>query len=60
MARSQPKHLTYFALLDGLEGDGCALCALVRRALERYFDGLMYEKVNDPSIRETLRASHGF
>jgi hypothetical protein len=60
MARSQPKHLTYFALIEGLEGDGCALCALVLRALERYFDGLVYEKVNDPSIREALRASHGF
>lgn len=60
MARSQAKHLTYFALLEELEGDGCAHCALVLRALERYFDGLVYEKVNDRSIRETLRASHGF
>ena len=60
MARSSSKHLTYFALMEGLEGDGCALCALVLRALERYFDGLVYEKVNDRGIRETLRASHAF
>ncbi len=60
MARSESRHLTYFALMEGLEGDGCALCTLVLRALERYFDGLVYEKVNDLSIRETLRASHAF
>jgi hypothetical protein len=60
VARSESKHLTYFALMERLEGEGCVMCALVLRALERYFDGLVYEKVNDPSIRETLRASHGF
>ena len=60
MARSESKHLTYFALMEELEGNGCALCALVLRSLERYFDGLVYEKVNDPSIRERLRASHAF
>jgi hypothetical protein len=60
VARSESKHLTYFALMEGLEGEGCVLCRLVLRALERYFDGLVYEKVNDPNIREILRASHGF
>jgi hypothetical protein len=60
MAGSESKHLTYFALMEELEGTGCALCALVLRALERYFDGLVYAKVNDLGIRETLRASHAF
>jgi hypothetical protein len=60
MARSESKHLTYFALIQELEGDRCALCALILLALQRYFDGLVYEKVNDPGIRETLRASHAF
>jgi hypothetical protein len=60
MARSESKHLTYFALMEGLEGESCALCALVLRSLERYFDGLVYAKVNDRGIRETLRASHAF
>lgn len=60
MAHSQSRHLTYFTLIEELEGDGCALCALVLRSLERYFDGLVYNKVNDVGIRETLRASHAF
>lgn len=60
MARSHTKHLAYFAFMEALEGEGCPLCFLVLRALERYFDGLVYEKVNDPGIRDALRASQGF
>lgn len=60
MKSSHGKHLTYFALMEALEGEGCPLCVLVLGALRRYFDSLVYEQVNDPLIRENLRASQGF
>jgi hypothetical protein len=54
------RHLTYFALMEALEGEGCPICALVLRSLERYFDSLVYERVNDRGIRKELRASYGY
>jgi hypothetical protein len=57
---SHTKHLTYFALMDALEGEGCPLCALVLGTLRRYFDSLVYTQVNDPLIRTDLRSSLGY
>ena len=48
------------AALDGaLAEPGCPLCRLVDRGLERYFDSLLWELVNDPGVRQELRASLG-
>lgn len=48
------------AALDGaLTEPGCAVCRLVDRATERYFDGLLWELVNDPGVRQELCASLG-
>ncbi len=39
---------------------GCCICRLLARVEHRYFTALLYEQVNDPGIRDVLRASRGF
>ena len=60
MQRSETKHLSYHALVEVLDGDGCPFCALITSALERYFRTVLYEQVNDIDLRATLRKSQGF
>lgn len=54
------KHIAFFRLLDACGEPECPVCHLVRRRVEQYFDGLLYEKVNDPEIRKRFRAAGGF
>ncbi len=61
MGRRPPeRHTTHFNLRDALEALGCAICTLVTKAVASSLDGLLYERVNDPGIRQELRASGGF
>jgi hypothetical protein len=60
MQRSETKHLSYHALLEVLDCDGCPFCALVTAALERYFRTVLYEQVNDIGMRASLRESQGY
>ena len=59
MEGSETKHLSYHALVEVLDGDGCPFCSLVLSAMERYFSTVVYEQVNDIDFRATLRASPG-
>jgi hypothetical protein len=52
--------MTYHELREALSQEGCALCRLRERSAERYLQGLLYESVNDPGVRERLRTSWGF
>jgi hypothetical protein len=54
------RHNSYHELEEALAGPGCAICGLVRRGVQRYLDGLTYENVNDPAIRDRIRAARGF
>jgi len=54
------KHTPYFELLEALQAGSCPLCALGKRATERYLDTLIYEQVNDPGTRRKTRAGQGF
>ncbi|MEM4970180.1 MAG: DUF6062 family protein [Sulfolobales archaeon] len=38
----------------------CPICYLLDRLEDRYYENLLYENVNDPSVRENIRISHGF
>ncbi len=61
LKRIHEKHLPYFRVLEALQGSkGCALCALEDGAVKRYLEGILYEKVNDQSIRDDLKKSGGF
>lgn len=50
----------YYELRDALQQDGCPVCRVVYEAGDRFVDGLLYEKVNDPGLRERIRAAQGF
>jgi len=60
VARQPSRHMTYHDLSEALAQAGCAVCRLVATATDRYLRSLLHESVNDPGVRERLRASHGF
>ncbi len=61
MKRTREKHLPYFRVLEAFQrSSGCPLCSLEDAAVARYFEGILYEKINDPRIREELRRAAGF
>jgi hypothetical protein len=47
-------------LLLACEKPGCPVCRLEQKATQQYLDGLLYESVNSPTLRNRLRVSHGF
>jgi hypothetical protein len=53
------KHSTYFNLLEALK-EGCPICFLVKKATHKFMDDFLYESVNDPGVRENIKASCGF
>lgn len=52
-------HTPFFELQVALGEGGCAVCALTVRALERFFAGLVYERVNDVGLRAAIRRAYG-
>jgi hypothetical protein len=50
---------TYFELLEACQAGGCPLCRLGSRAAERFLNTLNYEGINDPGLRQALRAARG-
>lgn len=52
-------HTPFFELQEALGEAGCSICRLTVAALEQFFGGLVYEKVNDRSLRETMRRAYG-
>ncbi|MFO7696588.1 MAG: DUF6062 family protein [Anaerolineae bacterium] len=60
MADKPGKHTTFFELVDAQAKAGCPVCRLAYRSTDRYLDGLLYEAVLDPTVREKLKSSHGF
>jgi hypothetical protein len=54
------KHTSFFRLVDACVKLECPICHVVHRRVQQYFDGLLYEKVNDPEIRRRFRAAGGF
>lgn len=53
------RHTPFFELQEALGEAGCPICALSARALERFFGGLVYEKVNDRGLRDAIRRAYG-
>lgn len=53
------RHTPFFELQEALGGAGCPICALTARTLERFFAGLVYERVNDIGLRESIRRALG-
>ncbi len=59
-AMSKNRHAIYFELRDALDGQGCPICRLALRTVERFIDYLIYENVNDPEVRADIRDARGF
>jgi hypothetical protein len=51
--------LTYVALLEAFDKQGCPICRLLTEHSLRYLDALVYEQVNDVGLRRKLRAARG-
>ena len=47
-------------LLDALAGSDCPICVIRRRVATRYFDGILWESVNDPGVRAELSVARGY
>jgi hypothetical protein len=54
-----PRSRAYHDLLEALSQEGCPICQLGQRVAEQYLDRLLYENVNDPGLRERIRAARG-
>jgi hypothetical protein len=54
------KHIPYFRVFDALKAEGCPLCFLIKDGVEKYFDDLLYEKVNDMDFTSRFRETKGF
>jgi hypothetical protein len=53
------KDVLYHELLEALQGEGCPVCRLARKASDSYIRALIYEGVTDVKLRETLRNARG-
>jgi len=56
----EEKHLLYFKVLDSFKTKQCPVCFLVKDRIDRYFDNLIYENINDVGFRKQFRENQGF
>jgi hypothetical protein len=54
------KHQTYFNLFDALKETGCPICFLSKKIVHKSMDDFLYENVNDPKLRQEIKAAQGF
>jgi len=54
------KHSFYFRILESFQSLECPLCFYVNESIERYFDSLLYEGVNDFGFIQKFRDNKGF
>ena len=59
----KPDKITSNSLLELLEAfkkEGCPICMLNYLNVDSYFSSILYESVNDPTVRRNLRDSLGY
>ncbi|MBI1880586.1 MAG: hypothetical protein HYR94_20605 [Chloroflexi bacterium] len=54
------KSAGYYDLRQAFGEPGCALCRLLAQAADSYIDGMLWELVNDPELRQELNRTHGY
>jgi hypothetical protein len=52
--------MSFYDLRDALALSGCPVCRLKAKATDRYLDSLLWENVNDPGVRTSIRRARGF
>jgi hypothetical protein len=51
---------SFYDMRDALAQPGCPVCRLKAEYVEQFIGNLLYEKVNDPGLRDRIRAARGF
>ncbi len=54
------RHTLYFNFLDALKEQGCPICFLIRGNARKFMEDFLYESVNDPGLRQEIKAAQGF
>ncbi len=54
------RSIPWVRLEEGLRASGCPLCEIVLKSCRKHLNSLLYEYVNDVSVRIKLHASLGF
>lgn len=59
-AANGDRELESLGLLEACGHKGCPVCHLIHEADRKYFVHLLYEDVNDPVVRSSIRGSLGY
>lgn len=54
------RKISFHDLREALGQPGCALCRLKARTAEQVVEAMLWEQVNDPSLRRRVRQARGF
>ncbi len=54
------KHIPYFELVCAFEFEECPICFLIRDKVEKFYNDLLYENVNDIGFRQEFKENFGF
>lgn len=61
MLKRKRKHTAYYEVRDAFqEKEACPFCILELRSVERYLTNILYENVNNPSVRKELKLARGY
>jgi hypothetical protein len=52
--------MSFYDLRDALALPGCVVCRLKAKATDHYLESLLWENVNDPGVRHSIRQARGF
>jgi len=55
-----PPNSLRWEIEQALTQEGCCICRVSLKGIQRYLDGLLYENVNDPGVRQHTTAALGF
>lgn len=58
--RRDQRHFSYYEMLDACRAPGCPVCRLGETSARRHLDQVIYDGVNDISLRQTLREALGY
>jgi hypothetical protein len=48
------KHNSFFNMTNAFKEKHCPVYFLSRQSVTRFFDGFLYERVNDPVLRDSI------
>ncbi len=58
--KKSDKHIPYFELIDAFVSDKCPICYLIEVRVNKFYENLLYENVNNPKFRDKFYKNGGF